>query len=386
MRVNVRDYGAKGDGVADDTAALLAARDAIASTTRSFPWGARYGGGVLYVPDGKYRCTQPLSLTPVLPTGQRSLGNSIDGDGRMVSVLDFAGDGVIACDTPGVNVDCCTRVSDVGVLSPNTAIRITGGGQCTVERAMVTGALGVQNDASDGVFVRDVSFYGTGTGVQHIGAAIGALVESCQFNGPKVCVWHAGGTGHVTRGCISELGILARFTSGAEIRELDWILGDGPVPYCFWFDDQSATSNTLVAMGVEIAGGFMATSKIVRVEPHAVVYHLTLNFASSNIPAAQGAIVDNAGYVVGETYVRGATKVPAFARDPGGVHSLDSLALAGYVPGNPSGNGPTLPLTLPDGTQAWAWHLVGSPTGTGGPVYFATGHWRNLDGSIAVGA
>lgn len=46
--VNVKDYGAKGDGSSDDTSAIMAALRAVAAK----------GGGLAYVPDGTYRVTQ----------------------------------------------------------------------------------------------------------------------------------------------------------------------------------------------------------------------------------------------------------------------------------------------------------------------------------------
>jgi hypothetical protein len=47
VTTNVRDFGAKGDGVTDDTAAF---RNAL------------HGGGVLFVPEGRYRITDQLQL------------------------------------------------------------------------------------------------------------------------------------------------------------------------------------------------------------------------------------------------------------------------------------------------------------------------------------
>lgn len=54
VRFNVLQYGAKGDGVADDTRALQAAVAAA---------NANPGGGVVYVPAGNYKLTQPLTIT-----------------------------------------------------------------------------------------------------------------------------------------------------------------------------------------------------------------------------------------------------------------------------------------------------------------------------------
>src|SRR6266508_5750596 len=51
---NVKDFGAKGDGVTDDTAAIQAALNALKDTTNN-PWST------LYFPAGTYRITQQLT-------------------------------------------------------------------------------------------------------------------------------------------------------------------------------------------------------------------------------------------------------------------------------------------------------------------------------------
>lgn len=50
-----RNFGAKGDGVADDTAALQHAIDAVADSTRQ---------GILFIPQGRYRITHTLFVWP----------------------------------------------------------------------------------------------------------------------------------------------------------------------------------------------------------------------------------------------------------------------------------------------------------------------------------
>src|SRR5207237_10337810 len=50
---NVRAYGARGDGIGDDTPALQAAIDAAASTD----------GGIVLIPTGTYPLSRPLSVT-----------------------------------------------------------------------------------------------------------------------------------------------------------------------------------------------------------------------------------------------------------------------------------------------------------------------------------
>ena len=55
--LNVKSFGAKGDGVADDTAALQAALDAAGNNA---PWGVR--GTMILVPPGEYRITATLNV------------------------------------------------------------------------------------------------------------------------------------------------------------------------------------------------------------------------------------------------------------------------------------------------------------------------------------
>ncbi len=53
LGVNLRDYGATGDGVADDTHAVQSAFDDAAAS-----------GGVLVVPPGKYRIAHTIAVRP----------------------------------------------------------------------------------------------------------------------------------------------------------------------------------------------------------------------------------------------------------------------------------------------------------------------------------
>jgi len=76
--VNVRDYGAVGDGVADDTAAIQAAiAEASRAQITATDWG-RGEGGVVYLPRGIYKITAPLAWTAagVMLSGEGSVGTS----------------------------------------------------------------------------------------------------------------------------------------------------------------------------------------------------------------------------------------------------------------------------------------------------------------------
>lgn len=386
MKVNPRDYGAKGDGKTDDTAAFLAARDALASTTRSMPWGVYYGGGVMEVPDGHYMLpSADLALAGVLPAGQRYGQITMRGEGRYVSVLDMGTQSLVLSDAPGANVDCHTHVEAMGVLSSGVAVRITGGGQCSVERSLVTGAIGVKDDASDMTTLRDVSFYGSGTGALAANDCNGLVVERSQFNGPSVAVWHAGGVGHVVRECNSEGAVLGRFSGAVQLVEHSgWLHEGGAVAW--QFADGGAASYTVAAMGVTLRGGFTSAASPVAMDARAVCYDLTIENVSA--PAASGAFVHTASpYSLARvTTVLGRLPdgVLWTTHDTGTLRDLGVVQLAGYVPGNASGNGPTLPTNVTPGTMAYAWRTSTSPTSTGEPVYYQ-GVWRRMSGDPVVG-
>jgi len=74
--ISVKDFGAIGDGVTDDTSAFQSAIDAIIAA----------GGGVLHVPAGMYRISSLITATC---TAQQHI--RIEGQGRYVSTLDFSG-------------------------------------------------------------------------------------------------------------------------------------------------------------------------------------------------------------------------------------------------------------------------------------------------------
>lgn len=112
---DVRDYGALGDGVTDDTAAILLA---IAA--------AEVAGGIVYFPTGIYRLTGPITLNP-------------NGD----IAVDYRGDGVW---------QTVFLLDDV-----SAAVRISEGGGVTVlgQRGSATGGFRVDcnNIATTGFFV-----------------------------------------------------------------------------------------------------------------------------------------------------------------------------------------------------------------------------------------
>lgn len=62
--VDVRAFGAKGDGVTDDTAAIQAALNSVGSPTYVDWLATRSRGGVVFVPCGVYKITYPIFIPP----------------------------------------------------------------------------------------------------------------------------------------------------------------------------------------------------------------------------------------------------------------------------------------------------------------------------------
>src|SRR5262249_47367331 len=83
--VNVRDYGAIGDGVNDDTSAIQAAFNA-AFGSASQPNGnnGKFVNRPVYFPHGNYRVTSPLTLRSVI-------GGHIFGSGSLSTSIFYAG-------------------------------------------------------------------------------------------------------------------------------------------------------------------------------------------------------------------------------------------------------------------------------------------------------
>lgn len=74
---NVKEYGAVGDGIADDTAAVLAAADAVWNS------GSSSGGGTLYFPFGDYRLRQPIERYEF--GNNTDVARAVRGDGDRLS-------------------------------------------------------------------------------------------------------------------------------------------------------------------------------------------------------------------------------------------------------------------------------------------------------------
>lgn len=189
-RISVRDFGAVGDGVTNDTAAIQTAVNYVASLTGpqyedSFGSGGNYGYGVsreLYLDGVKYLVTSPIVLTgdvslyadgggflagvgftagaAVLDTGVNPYGGrihdlTIDGDARNVRGINVR------------NAHAC-RLNNISIINcANDGIVYTGGAELILDNFEVSGAetpakadaAGLIVFASDGTFSNGVLKY-----------------------------------------------------------------------------------------------------------------------------------------------------------------------------------------------------------------------------------
>jgi len=103
LSVNVRDFGAKGDGVADDTEAIQRAFDQADSLSKIFPRPITASHPEVVIPEGVYKISKTLILaagqngagmvngSPVNSPRSRGLGHAyVRGEGKAVLKLDSA--------------------------------------------------------------------------------------------------------------------------------------------------------------------------------------------------------------------------------------------------------------------------------------------------------
>lgn len=97
--VNVMDFGAKGDGVADDTAAFVAAMDYVTSLAgpEVIPLinnGNFVGKAVLKIPAGTFKITQAEALMKSTYT-TRTYGLCIEGEGKGITQIWYANPSIV---------------------------------------------------------------------------------------------------------------------------------------------------------------------------------------------------------------------------------------------------------------------------------------------------
>lgn len=207
---NVRtDFGAKGDGATDDTAAIQAALDAVPV------------GGVVYFPNGVYEISAPLVVKTAgtkLLGDKASTGYSAGGANQTVidALSGFSGTAML--EVADIN-DFAMR--DLTVHAPNTTgstigVSLTGGsgtGSCMLENVLVarTAGDGIYLHGVNPVVLRQVGVYHAGTGGTGHGFNIQGISDSwytdCLAAGCATSGWNIqGGDNSTWTGCRAEDG------------------------------------------------------------------------------------------------------------------------------------------------------------------------------------
>ena len=168
--VNVRDFGAEGDGETDDTAAVQAAIDRVHDA----------GGGYVYLPAGTYRLNAVCVKQDVCLYGDRtwsaedpgSIGNTVlvPAGASVSCVVDMGSGGY---KNPGLKNVCIDGLglgtSVAGVASPGLA-SVTGNSM-RVENVRIRNCSGVGLDATNNAIasVKGCMVTGCGTGLKLVG-------------------------------------------------------------------------------------------------------------------------------------------------------------------------------------------------------------------------
>jgi len=189
---SVKDFGAVGNGVADDTAKIQAAINAASPTNSE-----------VYFPAGRYKALG-LAISPVRASMGILTGNvSLRGDGAsrswLVRPLNVAGD-ILTCypidanNTTGTGcIPSQTKISAIGFESDNTS---TSGTSLNFPDGPAAG-VGSSTGYSYGPWLEDVVFHGSPDYGIYIGACRNwsYLHKVVSFGTMKEGVWFNGGNG-----------------------------------------------------------------------------------------------------------------------------------------------------------------------------------------------
>lgn len=256
--INVKDYGATGDGSTDDSSAIQAAFNAAYGPPGT-PNANKWLNKGVYIPRGNYRIVTPLTLAPIGGSGGDAAGGWVFGDGQRNTRLFYAGSSTTALvttqymnyslvqgitfDVTGSNAECAVHNSD---LSPGTS---GGTGVSWIDCAFVGAtSWGILFDqastGSEQMFV-GCTFDGctgsTSNIHDHLGNPIGGglvlastnaldhIVIGCRFTNNGCGILAIQGGVHLIKGCT--------FSNNAEIDI--WIKQQNPATIVGCYSDSS---------------------------------------------------------------------------------------------------------------------------------------------------
>lgn len=391
--VNVKDYGAVGDLVADDTAEIQAAIDAVSAA----------GGGVVYFPKGDYKVTSAVTVpTKVHLQGAGPLVSKIRTTTNNHNVLSIQGTSALATTSQ-------IRIADLGIIGPGKASGSTGHGiyikwaSAGLEfknlYVATHGAHGIFQEDSYTISYRDVWFADNGGDGFHGETNINHTVWERCFSmdnagaGYKVI----GGAAGVMTCCDAEgntaAGIDLRYTHGYSIvgaeLEQNGQNGTSPNIYLHWRTNSgeptamtTITGSVLTGTGITVTGILVDGANLTDIRGNWFNNHVT-NHIQTSANAARTLVGINVKSGTGTELADASTSTARLDYDDTNLTLRVSPAMR-FVPGSN-------PASLAEG-QVWY-----SSTAPGGilvrdsavtrTVWSGVSAAATLDfGSIAAGA
>lgn len=150
--VSVKNFGALGDGVTDDTVAIQAAIDSVAGSSGTGGDDQQGVGGVVFFPPGKYRITS-LNLNNT----DRNQNIELRGSGPLATSLQWigaSGDIITVTGTTGDSIHGFT-MRDIGIQANSAsgvALKLTK----TIRQVLLERVY-IRNPGSHGIHITDVS-------------------------------------------------------------------------------------------------------------------------------------------------------------------------------------------------------------------------------------
>lgn len=172
--LSVRDFGAVGDGLADDTVALQAAITAAESNTAG---AARR----VYIPAGKYRITAPLTITKEYIT--------ITGDGHWLSLILF--NGVSSAITTGAINYVRPVFRDFGIFGDATSGY--GINLSNLNSSPVVGQCYLGSFENINIYSGNTSFYAPGGTLPKFFSNVMRQVSCFSYSGHAFHIWSGPG-------------------------------------------------------------------------------------------------------------------------------------------------------------------------------------------------
>lgn len=188
--VNVKDYGAVGDGVTDDASAIQAAIDSIGAS-----------GGEVFFPSGTYLVNAQIDLkTRLTILGEERNNTSIKAGAAITSVLSLTG---TAFNVRIKHID----VNGNGLATKGVSIvgTLTSMAHLHMEDVLCSGATTTQIELEHIIYARLQSVYASG-GVNAVTltSMLTSKFEQCVFyNSTAACVYILDGAGLYFDGCTS---------------------------------------------------------------------------------------------------------------------------------------------------------------------------------------